>query len=380
MSCSHLKRITAILLALCLTASLAQAAAKGLYSLTVRGTQRYDLAFAVLALVNKERKALKLKPLIMDKKLLGRAMLRSAELEVYYSHTRPDGSSCFTAFPSSSVRGENIGIGFSASKAIFDAWKASPGHYANIKEPSFGSTGIGCFKGSDGTLYWAHLFSSAPANHISSKSNKKKSFTVKATKSNVRLFHPPIEFSTRFPLAQKALLTSVNRGFRTSSYVFPADDVNYSIKNPNVAKVSTKGKVTPLANGRTSLTMTVKGYPGLRLVSNVSVNIDGLPAAAPYAPPPARVKLKKTGRLSKRKISVSWKRVNKADGYEVQYSTGKKFSSKKTVTVTDAGTTAAVLTRLKKNKLYYVRVRAYRIEGKQIIRGDFSAKKAVAPK
>ncbi len=53
-------------------------------------------------------------------------------------------------------------------------------------------------------------------------------------------------------------------------------------------------------------------------------------------------------------------------GYEVQYSTSKKFSSAKTKKVTSNKTTSVTLKSLKAKKTYYVRVRTYKtVDGKK---------------
>ncbi len=63
---------------------------------TVSGTYDYDQAYKVFEIVNKEREAEGLPALKFDVDIANAAMVRSAELSIYYDHTRPDGSSCFT--------------------------------------------------------------------------------------------------------------------------------------------------------------------------------------------------------------------------------------------------------------------------------------------
>lgn len=62
-----------------------------------------------------------------------------------------------------------------------------------------------------------------------------------------------------------------------------------------------------------------------------------------------------------KKLTVKWKKGSSIDGYEIQYSLKKNFASKKTKTVTKAGTTSQVIKNLKKGKIYYVRIRTYKI-------------------
>lgn len=62
-----------------------------------------------------------------------------------------------------------------------------------------------------------------------------------------------------------------------------------------------------------------------------------------------------------KKITVSWKKVKKASGYEVQYATDKDFQKNlKKKTVASGKKTSKVIKGLKKGKTFYVRVRAFK--------------------
>lgn len=68
-------------------------------------------------------------------------------------------------------------------------------------------------------------------------------------------------------------------------------------------------------------------------------------------------KLKK----GKKSITVTWKKVSKIKGYQIQVATDKKFKkNKKTVTVSKQKTTKTTIKKLKANKKYYVRIRTYK--------------------
>lgn len=76
----------------------------------------------------------------------------------------------------------------------------------------------------------------------------------------------------------------------------------------------------------------------------------------------AKAAAKTTVKLSKAKktsLKASWSKVANATSYEVQYGTSKSFKGAKTVKVSSKSS-SKVLTKLKKNKKYYVRVRAVR--------------------
>lgn len=89
---------------------------------------------------------------------------------------------------------------------------------------------------------------------------------------------------------------------------------------------------------------------------------------------PGKVTNLKLKNLKGRKLKVTFKKISEADGYQIWYSTSKKFSkaSKKTVK-----NNSVTLKKLKKGKRYYVKVKAYteNLNGKGY--GKFSAIKKV---
>ena len=101
----------------------------------------------------------------------------------------------------------------------------------------------------------------------------------------------------------------------------------------------------------------------------------------------ANVKLSKpvlkVGKTTKNKAKVTWKKVKKATGYEIQYTT-KGFGNKKatkTIKVSKAKITSAQLKKLKKKTIYKVRIRAvYTKAGYQTATSKWSAIKTVKTK
>lgn len=135
---------------------------------TVDGTFDYGYAQEVLQDVNIERAGQGLAPLVMAPELVDAAMKRAAELAVHYSHTRPNGSRCMTAWSWAGSWGENIASGQEAPWMVMDGWMNSPGHRANILKPDFKSIGVGYFtqtvsrgEGYDDeeVHFWAQVFS-----------------------------------------------------------------------------------------------------------------------------------------------------------------------------------------------------------------------------
>ena len=131
--------------------------------------------------------------------------------------------------------------------------------------------------------------------------------------------------------------------------------ITYKTGNKKVATVNSKGKVTVKA----TITVTAKATSTYsKCVKKITV----------YGVPKKPEMKKLTA--GKKKFTVQWKKDKKADGYQVQYSTDKKFKKNvKSVNVSKKSTKATVK-KLKKRKTYRVRVRSYKkINGKKYYSG-----------
>lgn len=82
---------------------------------------------------------------------------------------------------------------------------------------------------------------------------------------------------------------------------------------------------------------------------------------------PKKTSIKKLSK-GKKKFTVTWVKVSGVKGYQIQYSSDKKFKkNNKSVTVTKQKTTKATVKKLKSKKKYYVRVCTYKtVNGKKI--------------
>ncbi len=118
----------------------------------------------VIRLVNAQRIASGLSPLTESSLLDQAASVRCSEIMTAFSHTRPDGSSCFTALQDAgavySRAGENIAIGQSSPAQVVQAWMDSPGHRANIMNEGFRYIGVSARPSEDsyGGYAWVQIF------------------------------------------------------------------------------------------------------------------------------------------------------------------------------------------------------------------------------
>ena len=116
----------------------------------------------VIELVNKERRKAGKSELEKNDTLMEVAQVRAEEASEKFSHTRPDGSTCFTAFDEAgfdpnAVAGENIANGYSSPAAVMNGWMHSSGHKANILSTTYDYIGVGVYKHGS-TYYWAQAF------------------------------------------------------------------------------------------------------------------------------------------------------------------------------------------------------------------------------
>lgn len=115
----------------------------------------------VVALVNSERARYGLSALVSDDGAVSVAHIRAKEIVQSFSHTRPDGRSCFSAAADMGVAyraaGENIAYGYATPQEVVDGWMNSEGHRKNILSSSFTEIGVGCYE-YNGVLYWSQFF------------------------------------------------------------------------------------------------------------------------------------------------------------------------------------------------------------------------------
>lgn len=103
------------------------------------------------------------------------------------------------------------------------------------------------------------------------------------------------------------------------------------------------------------VTATVTDSTGVSFVVSGSNNGNQNPQQT--VKKPGKVKITKAKNVKTKKLTVKWKKTSKAKGYQIQIASNKKFTKgKKTKTLSK---TTYSFKKLKKNKYYYVRVRAY---------------------
>ena len=120
-----------------------------------------NFAVEVLNLVNAERAKVGVSPLKLADDLQQASAIRARELVQNFSHTRPDGSDCFTVMQRRGrTWGENIAAGYPSASETVEQWMNSAGHRKNILNPNFKELGVGYTYENHSTYhhYWVQLF------------------------------------------------------------------------------------------------------------------------------------------------------------------------------------------------------------------------------
>ena len=197
------------------------------------------------------------------------------------------------------------------------------------------------------------------ANYKTEKTDQKKDNTTekKTKKSNQKI---------------TGISSSYKKAYGSSFTLKPKakGKITYKSNNTKVATVNSKGKVKIKGTGKVTISITAKETSAYKKQTK-KVTI--------YAVPGKRdIKKLSSG---KKKLTVQWKKDNRSDGYQVQYSTDKKFKKNvKNVVIGKKQTTKQTIKKLKTGKKYYVRIRSYKkISGKKYY-GTWSSKKTVKVK
>jgi uncharacterized protein YkwD len=232
-------------------------------TLNIEGVALYSEAYKVLDSVNQQRAANGLSALTMDKDLLNAAMQRAAETVVRWSHTRPNGQSCFTV--SSKAFGENIAIGQGSAASVMDSWMNSEGHKANILGSSYTTIGVGAVK-QNGVIRWVQIFGSGKASNVSKTSDATKTFNVDLLSSK---WLPTFSMTKS---GSKYSLVITNSGCWVNTCVSDSC-INWVSADPSIATVDPGGNVAVVGSGTTTVSAKVDKNTGHYTV-NVKVGYE----------------------------------------------------------------------------------------------------------
>ena len=255
-----------------------------LVSVHLRGVEWSNRAQELLALVNGERESAGVGELAWDSGLEAAAKQRAAEIALYFSHTRPDGSSLATALPAGAaapIHAENIACGlyYLSAEHVNGEWKDSPGHYANMVNGGWRSMGAASFEAADNYLYWVECFSQDAGDGITGGFTSDKVVkTVEATGSRV---------SNRCAISSAGgrysdgswVVSPEGQDWSTAGFftgVVDVSDFTWASSDESVLAITVRNGNAMLAEGRnpgkTVVTATLKSDPLVSLSMRVVVD------------------------------------------------------------------------------------------------------------
>ena len=143
--------------------------------------------------------------------------------------------------------------------------------------------------------------------------------------------------------------------------------VSVKSANKKVVSIDKKKRAVICGTGKTEITVTASLNGKKTTVLKIPVSITPIRQSAPA------LKSSKS-----RQMTVSWKKDTRATGYQIMYSTDKKFRKNvKTVNIKKYKTTRCTVKKLARNKRSYVRVRSYKKVSGGKLYGSWSSTKNV---
>lgn len=191
------------------------------------------------------------------------ALTRAVEIALVFSHTRPDGTGCFSAVKNTGARAENIAAGHSSSEVVIEAWKeknddySGQGHRRNMLGAKYRYMAAACvsYKGS---RYWVQEFCENPDDltytdaddgvHIDNVlADIAEGAYIIPGASDGDIIKVTKGVAFKLPVAQGVFQINGSSAKRTVNI-----PVSWTLSDPHFGTV-TDGSITPDINGKTDI-------------------------------------------------------------------------------------------------------------------------------
>ena len=237
-------------------------------------------------------------------------------------------------------------------------------------DPRYTAVGIAHIYYFDGAKYihfWAEEFGTTVSNTNAAAANDSNasislmsdnSVVVSNLTPNITSTSVKTSVNVKFEQTNARTVLAMINNFRASkdAWYWNSDNVTKTYVNGYQEPTKTVvNSVTPNGNSSSS-TSTLKS------------------ASKPKKP---TIKSLKKGKKS---FILKWKKIKDVKGYQVQYSTSKKFKKAKKVNIKKSSTTKLTVKKLKKKKKYYVRMRSYKMVNGKKVYSSWSKTKTVKTK
>ena len=193
------------------------------------------------------------------------AMKRAVEIALSYDHTRPNGTKCFTAYPSGYMaEGENIAAGYMSAAEVFNGWKeenesyAGQGHRRNMLSSNFKAVGIGHVV-YQGCHYWVQEFGDKVMDGTVSAANDStqiedvdvSSSYITAVKTN--LDDVSLKVGEKVTTEDFSLAINVKNQWGYQKDCVIENTCTAKIEDETIASLSDDGVITGLKSGTTKI-------------------------------------------------------------------------------------------------------------------------------
>lgn len=327
-----------------------------------------------------------LKPLAYDYSLEKTAMLRAAEIALYYDHIRPNGTVCFTAFEGGYYAlAENIAAGYTSAESVMEGWKetnenyAGQGHRRSMLSSDYTAIGIGHVY-YNGCHYWVQEFRSPTSTAPETKAVDGNQLTdIEILNSNIVDVRITAGAESCTVMQGKSVsLPAVKVSIQTpgawpGGWLTVEKDVSWTIADSSVADVS-EGKLNGVKEGKTTLKASAMGSS---LLIPVTVKGEQDIEPEPGEPDISGIAPKIT-KLSSNYSSaaLSWNKIDGADGYIIYT---LESASGKIVSKNVGNVSSGTLKGLKTGWNYYTKIRAYQKDGGKLVYSKYSSIKKFCP-
>jgi len=291
-----------------------------------------------------------------DYELEEAAMLRAAEISAKFSHTRPDGTSCFDV--NENIYAENIAAGSSTAEGAFYQWRednddfSGQGHRRSMLSAGYTAIGIAYFE-CDGWGYWVQEFGVSNTGKAKTEANDSKAtIPIEILTSDIGYKGVAyvqdsytVKVGNKISVPDTVPAIVLNGCWPDGRFIEVEGKASYKVNDSSVINISS-GKIEGLKEGKTVLTVSYDTVFGtLSRAFTITVKAPSVKTTS--------VSLK----AIKKGFKATIKSVSGVTGYEIKYSLKKSFKSAKTARTTK---TSKTVKKLKRNKTYYVRVRSYK--------------------
>ncbi|MBR3148791.1 MAG: fibronectin type III domain-containing protein [Eubacterium sp.] len=352
-----MKKTLSLLLALmmsisCITIGFsANAQTPGAVSITLNGTMYGGIVKEAVDYLNAQRDNYGISELELDANLTAIAEKRAAEIMLYtdtVNDNRPDGSSIKTLIPNYEVTEDTL---FAKLYGTTANDLKSKLYSLENKGSAFNSIGIGVFEYGGIVTYYA-VVSTKVASSAPTLSTRAYSAVVDVAVSNIS--KSAIAYTSMNGGKYEALSTeAIFNGYYTTKITLPNDQLNYECSDSSKYKIKDyNGYIKK--NGEFTIYSKLKD--GTAICSDTRT-FDVFNKVKPT--------LKSVKSAKKKKMTVKWtSNITDIEGFEIQYSTNKKFKkNNKKVVVKGKKKRTRTISKLKRKKVYYVRVRGYVNQG-----------------